>query len=259
MSEHFPDASAFVKIDAHTHLGAFGNPFDIDFTVERLAQQMSDYSIEKTIVCPAGATLNSELKQACDTWRLTHKDKASCLVPLFWVNANLGQAACDALERALSEEGFAGVKMHPLFDAYCADSPVADPVLEIASRFGCPVFIHSGHPPFSLPWQIGLLAERHPQVRIVMLHMGHGHGVYIDAAITMASKFDNIFLETSGMPMGCQIKNAYERVGHERVLFGIDSPFHHPSVEIQRVLTSGLKDSALEEVFFQNAKRCMEM
>ena len=121
------------------------------------------------------------------------------------------------------------------------------------------MFIHCGHPPYSLPWQIALLAERHPHVPMVMLHMGHGHGVYIDGAIKMAQKFDNLFLETSGMPMGCQVKNAYENVGSERVMFGIDSPFHHPTVEIQRILSCGLNDAQLEDVFYNNAARLMKL
>jgi hypothetical protein len=41
-------------------------------------------------------------------------------------------------------------------------------------------------------------------------------------------------------------------------MFGIDSPFHHPSVEIQRVLSCGLTDSQLEDVFYNNAKRFMD-
>ena len=65
--------------------------------------------------------------------------------------------------------------------------------------------------------QIGLLAERHPHVPTVMIHMGHGHGVYIEGSLNMAYKYDNLFLEVSGMPMGCQIKNAYDTVGSERV------------------------------------------
>ena len=32
--------STFKKIDAHTHIGAFGSPFNIDFNVERLLEQM---------------------------------------------------------------------------------------------------------------------------------------------------------------------------------------------------------------------------
>ena len=56
-----------------------------------------------------------------------------------------------------------------------------------------------------------------------MIHMGHAHGVYVDAAITMAKKYDNIWLETSGTSMSVQIANAYNTVGHEKVMFGIDS------------------------------------
>ena len=80
------------------------------------------------------------------------------------------------LEHYLQDENFAGVKMQPLFDAFTADSPMVDPIMEIAEAYKKPVFIHCGHPPFSLPWQIGLLAERHPHVPTVMIHMGHGHG-----------------------------------------------------------------------------------
>lgn len=76
---------------------------------------------------------------------------------------------------------------------------MVDPIMEIAEAYKKPVFIHCGHPPYSLPWQIGLLAERHPHVPTVMIHMGHGHGVYIEGSLNMAYKYDNLFLEVSGM------------------------------------------------------------
>ena len=78
------------------------------------------------------------------------------------------------------------------------------------------------------------------KVETVMIHMGHGHGVYIDAALKMAKRFPNIYLEMSGIPMDVKIRQAYEEVGHDRIMFGTDYPFHHPSVEIQKVPTCGL-------------------
>ena len=245
--EHF---ARFRKIDAHSHIGFFGSPFNVDFNTQLLAAQMDEYNIEKTILCSAGAHLNEELNKA---WR----EMPERIAPLCWVNANLGQQTYDMLEHYLRDEGFAGVKMQPLFDAFTADSPAVDPIMDIARAYGKPVFIHCGHPPFSLPWQIGLLAERHPDVPMVMIHMGHGHGVYIQGSIDMARKYGNLWLEASGMPMGCQIKNACETVGFHRVMFGIDSPFHHPTVEIQRVLSCGLSDAGLENVFYNNAARFM--
>ncbi len=48
----------FKKIDAHTHIGAFGSPFNIDFNTERLLEQMAEYNIEKTVLCSASAYSN---------------------------------------------------------------------------------------------------------------------------------------------------------------------------------------------------------
>ena len=105
-----------------------------------------------------------------------------------------------------------------------------------------------------MPWQIGLLAERHPDVRVMMIHMGHGHGVYIDAALKMARKFPNIYLEMSGMPMPSKIREAYETVGRDRIMFGTDTPFHHPGVELQKVLVSGVDEEGLERILYRNAR-----
>ena len=61
MDNHY---NHFKKIDAHSHIGKFGSPFNIDFDLQRLTEQMEAYNIEKTILCPAGCHLNEELKTA---------------------------------------------------------------------------------------------------------------------------------------------------------------------------------------------------
>lgn len=88
----------------------------------------------------------------------------------------------------------------------------------------------------------------------MMIHMGHGHGVYIDAALKMARRYPNIYLEMSGMPMPSKIREAYETVGPDRIMFGTDVPFHHPTVELQKVFTSGLDENAQIKVLYYNAK-----
>lgn len=240
----------YKKIDAHTHVGSFGSPFYIDFNEERLLEQMDSFNIERTILCASDCHSSEQVAEI-------HKKNPKRIIPLVWVNAAEGQKAYDMAEHYVRDESFAGFKMQPLFDAFTADAPCVDPVMELAKKYARPVFIHCGHPPYSLPWQIGLLAKRHPQVPIVMIHMGHGHGMYIEGAVNTALEYDNLYLECSGMPMGCWIKKAYETVGSERVMFGIDSPFHDPTVEIQRVMTSGLSETALEDVFYHNAKKLM--
>ena len=127
--------------------------------------------------------------------------------------------------------------------------------MEVAQQMDLPVFIHSGHPPFSLPHSIIQLAEDFPKVRIAMVHMGHGNGIYIQAAIDLSKKHDNVYLETSGMPMHTKIREAYNTVGSERVFWGSDAPFHHYRVEMLRTEVCGLPENALEKIFYCNIKQ----
>ena len=93
-----------------------------------------------------------------------------------------------------------------------ADDVCVDPVMEMAEHYQVPVCIHCGHPPYSLPWSIALLAERFPNVKVMMIHMGHGHGVYIDASLKMARRYANLYLEMSGMPNAIQKSKRHTRV-----------------------------------------------
>ena len=237
------------KIDAHTHIGNFGGWAGLSFTKERLIEQMDEFEVEKTFLCPSNFQNNDDVVDAVQAY----PDR---IVPFVWVNPALDDVE-KKLEKYINQEGFKGIKMQPLFDSFVADDPVVYPVMDFARAYNIPVFIHCGHPPFSLPWSIALLAEQYPDVKVTMILMGHGHGVYIDASLKMARRYNNLYLEMSGMPMGSKIKEAYETVGSDRIMFGIDSPFHHPTVEIQKVLSCGLDEKAQQDVFYNNAKKLL--
>jgi len=230
-------------IDAHAHIGYYGSFFDVGITAKELVRQMDEFGIEKSIVSDLN---NDGIRKAVRTF----PDR---FVGSVWVNPFEGKKAVKAVNQAISDWDFRAVKMHPLLHAFVANDEIVHPIVKAAEGLGVPVFIHSGHPPFSLPWSIAQLAEDFPTVKMVMVHMGHGHGVYIQAAIDMAKKYSNLYLETSGMPMHTKIREAYEQVGSDRVMFGTDAPFHHPSVEIQRSMVSGLDEAQLANLFYNNA------
>ena len=202
---------------------------------------MDRFGIEKTVLCHEDNQVTLDMM----------RKYPGRIIGAVYVNP-LNQSTVDSMENYF-EKGFKAVKLNPLRHAYCADSEALDPVLHKAEKAGVPVCIHSGHPPYSLPWQIGLLAERHPDVKVMMIHMGHGHGVYIDAALKMARRYPNIFLEMSGMPMPSKIREAYETVGNDRIMFGTDTPFHDPSVELQKVLVSGVDETGIRRILYDNA------
>lgn len=234
------------KIDAHAHIGNFGGWAGVESTPEILVGLMDEYEVEKAVLCARDHTENDRVADACEKY-------PERFLPLVYINPMEGADECRRkIEYYVDGKGFRGIKLNPLRHAFVADDTVVDPVMEEAEKRRIPVFIHSGHPPYSLPWSIALLAERFSQVKVVMIHMGHGHGVYIDAALKMAKRYPNIYLEMSGMPMGVKIRQAYEEVGKNRIMFGTDFPFHHPSVEIQKVLTCGLSEEAQKQIFYDN-------
>ena len=145
-------------------------------------------------------------------------------VGITWANPYEGDKAVETVVREVREHGFQGIKLHPLLNAFTANDAVV-----------------------------------HPQVRIVMVHMGHGNGIYIQAAIDLSKKHDNVYLETSGMPMHTKIREAYNTVGNERVFWGSDAPFHHYRVEMLRTEVCGLPESALENIFYRNIKRFLAL
>jgi len=191
------------------------------------------------------------------TWEAVNKYPRR-FVGLSWVDPKRAEAA-EEVKKAVHEWNFKGVKMHPLLDSFLPDDELIDPVMEIARKLQLPILFHSGHPPWSLPWHFGNLADRFPDVKIILGHMGHGHIVYINGSIEMALKHENIYLETSGMPMHTKVKQAVQRVGVERVLYGSDMPFGHPAFELAKIRVAGLTEEELNKILDSNARRLFRL
>lgn len=237
------------KIDAHAHIGKFGGWAGLSLTADELIEKMDKNDIEKTFLC-------SEPNELC--WEAVQK-YPDRLIGIVYPNPFDGQKAVDMIYDYVQNKGFRGIKCNPLRHAYVADDVLMDPIMQAAEDLDIPVFMHCGHPPYSLPWSIALLAERFPKVKLVMIHMGHGHGVYIDATLKMARRYPNLYLEMSGMPMPSKIKEAYETVGKDRIMFGSDAPFHPAEVESMKVLCSELDEQGMEDVFYNNAAKLMRL
>lgn len=228
--------------DAHMHVGDFPL-FNVRLDRDGLVALMEAYDISAALVFHPD---NDEVARVVES-----VDGAYGLV---WANPRLPGYVEEA-ERFLEHPRFLGMKLHPLLDGYHPNDPAVHPLAELVVERRVPVLIHCGHPIFTLPWSIEELAVAFPEARVILGHMGHGNIVYINASIDVAARNPNVYLETSGMPMHTKIREAIERVGEERVLYGSDAPFHHPEVEIRKVELSGLEPELVERVLSRNARR----
>lgn len=228
--------------DCHMHLGEFPL-FNVSLDEKGLDELMAVSGLAKAIVFHPD---NSLVERA-----IAERPQIYGLV---WANPREPDCA-QTTEAYLKNPKFRGIKLHPLLDGYHPNDPVVHPLADLVAERNLPLLIHTGHPIFTLPWSIDELARDKPETKVIMGHMGHGNIIYINAAIESAEKRPNVFLETSGMPMHAKIKEAVNRVGADRVLYGSDAPFHHPRVEILKVELSGIGQNELKMVLGTNAER----
>jgi predicted TIM-barrel fold metal-dependent hydrolase len=224
------------------HVGDFGPMFNVSLDRDGLARLISEHGYEGCcIFFPDNEYVRTVVEEIPEAYAL------------YWANPRQVGYVEEA-ERFLEHPKFLGAKLHPLIDGYLPNDPSVHPLMELLlARGGLPVLVHCGHPIFTLPWSIEELAVAFPGVKVIIGHMGHGNVVYINASIDIAARNPNVYLETSGMPMHTKIKEAVDRVGVDRVLYGSDAPFHHPAVEILRVQVSGLGPDELDRVLRRNS------
>jgi predicted TIM-barrel fold metal-dependent hydrolase len=145
------------------------------------------------------------------------------LTPLVWVRP--GGPDPDDVRQRISD-GAAGLKLHPAYDNFPADTAGLDPYLRVAEEAGVPVTVHSAPGPAD-PDLIARLAERFPTVPIVLYHTYLGPPEGRRRAARHAQRLPNLHLETSWCD-SATVERLIDDVGPGRVLFGSDAATDGP-------------------------------
>jgi len=145
-----------------------------------------------------------------------HPDR---FIPFVYFDPSYEEVGLELVEKYLGEYKWKGVKVGHTH----AVARFMYPMMEIAERHSAVVVVHSDHSIRNHPYIIGDIANSFPKVKTVILHMGGGTCFDSELLSTnMAEKNPNIYLETCySNPYA--IKQAVERVGAEKVMFGSDS------------------------------------
>jgi predicted TIM-barrel fold metal-dependent hydrolase len=204
-----PVALALDLVDSHTHPYAAGFVYDPKPMIALLPQQ--GIGVALTMVSGSPPAQASALKavHAANRW----------ILPLAWVDPKAHSVA--SVEDLLKNQGFKGLKLHPVVHGFAADDAALDPFLALAASYRVPVQIHSATDDVARPWRIVALAKRHPAVPIVMIHTELG---VLDKSATLGLVKDvpNLHAETSWTnPQS--ILQAMAVLDSSRILFGTDS------------------------------------
>jgi predicted TIM-barrel fold metal-dependent hydrolase len=163
--------------------------------------------------------------------------------------------APDLLRTAVADLGFRGLKLHPVSTGAHPADEATIALVRLAGELGVPTLFHCGDDPLTAPLVIAGTAAACPDTTIVLGHMG-GYD-HVDEAIDVAERYPNIVLESSAMPYPHKIREAVDRIGAARVVFGSDGPMARPEVEREKVEFAGLTAEQTALVLGGNAARLL--
>ena len=148
------------------------------------------------------------------------------ILPGCLINPTMGPDALTELELC-ARRGARTVKLMAAGHRYRLDSPAVDPVMDLARSLGITATIHSGsHMSGCAPQYVAHVAARHPQVTIIMDHMGYRE--WVDSAVQAAQENANIYLGTTLIAAAEPfiISGIVEsgELGADRIVFGSNAP-----------------------------------
>lgn len=128
-------------------------------------------------------------------------------------------------------------------------------ILKLAAERGMVFNFH----PNNRPDDMEGLFKALPELKIVVAHLD-GYGLY-DWSIDMMKKYDNVCFDISahGNDRPGMLRDAVDKVGKDRILYGSDYPGYSQEPFIEAVKNSGLTIDEQEAVFYKNAERLLEI
>lgn len=205
-------------IDSHVHLKHGGGQ---EYRAEEIVRVMKAVGIERSVVFAMSTTTRRSIALAQEaTARFPGK-----LIPYAYALPSYEEDALGALRGAVSELGFRGFKLHA-YECILADY-ASDPVFALAGELGVPCLVDC----VGRHEEMRQVAQRFPQTRIIVAHLGRylsTDEALLERFLRLAEEQPNIRLDVSGVVMVWRIKDAVQRIGSERVIFGSDGPHEAP-------------------------------
>ena len=226
-------------IDADVHIsppgpGAPGN----SITIDGLLRRMDRSGVDKALTWLQPPYERGQVDAGNAYVHRAMRDHPDRILGFGWADPNLGvQRAIETARRSVEEYGFAGVKLNGAQNEYVIDDPErALPVVEAIAGTGAILALHIGADAYERthPSRAAAIAQRYPDLRILMIHMGGAAFHDLSrAAIEVAARHPTMTIIGSAV-RAIPILTAIKTLGAKRVCFGSDTPFELMHVELAK-------------------------
>jgi len=238
-------------IDSHCHAGkgdAFTGPWDTDASINQFMVWSSEAGISKTVLFAAFHTDYSAANKKVATLVNRHPDRffGYAFVHALRDKGNI----YNMVNKAVNQYNFCGIKCHRY------DARITREICDVARTFSLPVL----YDVMAEISAVELIAGEFPDVNFIIPHLGsfaddwRAQQAFIDKLV----KHDNVYTDTSGVKRFDLLKDAFERAGAHKILFGTDGPWMHPGVELAKVDALKCNSDEAEQILSGNFLRLQE-
>lgn len=139
--------------------------------------------------------------------------------------------------KGMATHGVIGFKIYPTLQFIDPSSNVLDPLYKVLAEENLILIVHTGCDPglwelpnlciYARPKRVEKVAKKYRDLKIILSHMGSYSGlrpgIFLDEALELACKYENIYLDTSAVESYI-IDKAIKKCPVEKILFGSDYP-----------------------------------
>ena len=87
--------------------------------------------------------------------------------------------------------------------------------------------------------------------------LGHSGALQCEQAVALQKRYANVYLEVSCISLE-QMQHVFQHADDDRIMFGSDWPFYHPSMQMAKVLILTESNLVLrKKVLYDNAARLL--
>ncbi len=230
-------------IDMHVHYGSDADGEKVGLT--DLLEQKKKHNLDYIVAFPFNcADLLGDSEQI-----LHLATEYSFIIPFLRFDPRI--ITPEQLDKALALP-YKGVKLHPLSQQFYPDDPAIEWIYPKIAKRNIPLLFHcntSCYEPMSNPIHMRKVAEKYPDLRVIL---GHAAGGEI-AAIEEVRHCSNIYIETSVDAFPRFFERAQELFQFDRFLFGSDFPYSEIDIELLKIERAKIPPELKQKILYDNA------
>ena len=242
-------------IDFHGHVGDM-DVFGMQSRHSDMLRVMDRAGVDKAClfnICHGDAAFGNQLTAR---FVAAHPDR---FIGFAYATPHYPEEIEKVLTNAFDDLGMRGIKIYPPYFTHSVEAPVWEPIFAFAHKRKAPIISHTdgydslvpnnhGEAQMFVPW-----AKKYPDANIVLGHAGN-FATGRQSSIKAAQTCSNIFIEIcSSWRQSGSIEELVHGAGEDRILFGSDIPLMDPRVQMGRVVTAKISQSAKNKVLGENA------